>query len=203
MGKDRSLPFVRLSHTLNRTPTGKRTATPAKRAARYFAFANDRKAEREAKQRGAWYGPGGTTHDHQAVLAWAAAQAKTHAYTFQALLSVPEGRLGAEDFARAMKEGQEIDDWRLLAHNDTAYSHAHVLFFRDSRLERERFAGWHRRIRRELAALEEAALQAGQRSAVDGLAAEEGHGRPAQEADGAGLDSRAVESTMDGGWELG
>lgn len=169
------LPFVRLTYSRNRTPRGKRTATPARRAARYFAFGHGREAARGAEQRGRWVGPDGRTHDHEAVLAWIAAQAREHVYTFQALLSVPEGRLRAEDFTRAMQEGKTIDDWRLLSHDDTAYSHAHVLFFRNSRLDKESFAGWQERVRRELAALEAASLRAGERSVVAQLSAERGH----------------------------
>lgn len=168
---NKQLPFVRITYTSNRTPTGRRTATPARKAARYFAFANDREAEQSAEQRGRWYGPDGRTHDHEAVLSWIAAQAREHAYTFQALLSAPEGRLRAEEFSRAMQEGKYIADWRLLAHDDTAYSHAHVLFFRNSRLDKESFADWRERVRRELArqglaALETASVQAGERSVV-------------------------------------
>lgn len=197
------LPFVRLTYSLNRTPTGKRTATPARRAARYFAFGHGREAARGAEQRGRWVGPDGQAHDHEAVLAWAAAQARDHAYTFQALLSVPEGRLRAEDFARAMQEGQTIDDWRLLSHDDTAYSHAHVLFFRNSRLDKESFAGWQERVRRELAALEAASLQAGERSVVARLSAEEGPGAPAQQPESAGAARQGEELDVAGGLELG
>jgi len=153
--KGRSLPFVRLSYALNRTPTGRRTATPARKAARYFAFGKDRQAEREGEQRGEWYGPDGQIHTHEEVLAWAAGQAKEHQYTFQALLSVPEGRLRPADFTLALQEARYIDSWRLMSHEDTAHSHAHVLFFRDGRMEKEVFADWHQQIRHHLAALEE------------------------------------------------
>lgn len=199
----RPLPFVRLTYTLNRTPTGKRTATPARRAARYFAFGNDREAEHGAEQRGRWYGPDRKTHDHEAVLAWIAAQAREHAFTFQALLSVPEGRLQAEDFSRAMQEGKTIDDWRLLSHDDTAYSHAHVLFFRNSRLDKEVFADWHERVRRELAAIEAASLRAGERSVVAQLSAEERHGTPAQQPESPDAARQVEEPDMAGGLELG
>lgn len=197
------LPFVRLTYTLNRTPTGKRTATPARRAARYFAFGNDREAEHGAEQRGRWVGPNGKTHDHEAVLAWAAAQARDHAYTFQALLSVPEGRLQAEDFSRAMQEGETIDDWRLLSHDDTAYSHAHVLFFRNSRLDKASFADWRERVRRELAALEAASLRAGEQSAVAQLSAEERQGTPGQQTESPDAARQVEEPDMAGGLELG
>jgi len=169
------LPFVRLTYSRNRTPRGKRTATPARRAARYFAFGHGREAAHGGEQRGRWFGPDGRTHDHEAVLAWIAAQARQHVYTFQALLSVPDGRLQAEDFTRAMQEGKTIDDWRLLSHDDTAYSHAHVLFFRNSRLDKASFAGWQERVRRELAALEAASMRAGERRVVAQLSTERGH----------------------------
>jgi hypothetical protein len=200
---NKPLPFVRMTYTPNRTPTGRRTATPAKRAAHYFAFANDREAAQGAEQRGRWYGPDGQTHDHEAVLAWVAARARDHAYTFQALLSVPEGRLRAEDFSRAMQEGKTIDDWRLLTHDDTAYSHAHVLFFRNSRLDKEVFADWHDRVRRELAALEAASLQAGERSVVAQLSAEERHGAPTQQEESADAVRPVEELDMAGGLEPG
>lgn len=199
----RPLPFVRLTYTPNRTPTGKRTATPARRAARYFAFGNDREAAHGAEQRGRWYGPDGQTHDHEAVLAWITARARDHAYTFQALLSVPEGRLQAEDFSRAMQEGKTIDDWRLLSHDDTAYSHAHVLFFRNSRLDKEVFADWRERVRRELAAIEAASLRAGERSVVAQLSAEERHGAPAQRPESPDAARQVEELDVAGGLELG
>lgn len=199
------LPFVRLTYVANRTPTGRRTATPARRAARYFAFGHDREAAPDAEQRGRWVGPGGQTHDHEAVLAWIAAQAREHVYTFQALLSVPEGRLQAEDFSRAMQEGKTIDDWRLLSHDDTAYSHAHVLFFRNSRLDKESFAGWQERVRRELAALEAASMRAGERSVVAQLSAD-GHREGAQTVENpheGGRVNAADLDRADGGLEPG
>lgn len=200
---DSPLPFVRLTYTSNRTPTGRRTSTPARRAARYFAFGNAREAAHGAEQRGRWYGPDGKRHDHEAVLAWIAAQARDHAYTFQALLSVPKGRLRAEDFSRAMQEGKTIDDWRLLTHDDTAYRHAHVLFFRDGRLDKEVFADWHERVRRELAALEAASLQAGERSAVAQLSTEERHEAPAQRLESPEAARQVEELHMVVGLELG
>jgi hypothetical protein len=153
--KERRLPFVRLSYASNRTATGRRTATPARKAARYVAFGRDRQAETEGKQRGEWYGPDGQIHAHEEVLTWATAQARRYQYTFQALLSVPEGRLRATDYGRALHEARYIESWRLMSHEDTGHSHAHVLFFRDGRMDREVFADWHEQIRRQLATLEE------------------------------------------------
>lgn len=153
MRKVRSLPIVRLEHRRNRTPTGKRTATPARKAANYFAFG--RKA---SQQRGDWLGPGGQRHPHDAVLAWAHSQARQHEHTFQALLSVPQARLTGQDYVHALEASGQAAGWRLVAHNDTSYSHAHVLFFRDRRLSRDEFDQWQAQVKQALRALEEKRL---------------------------------------------
>ena len=55
--------------------------------------------------------------------------------------------------------GSQAQDWRMVVHDDTAYSHAHVLFFGDRRVEKERYLAWRERIQEELAALEERRLE--------------------------------------------
>ena len=45
-----------------------------------------------------------------------------------------------------------------MVHNDTAYSHAHVLFFRDRRLPREEFDQWQAQVQEALLALEDKRL---------------------------------------------
>ena len=160
MGKARPLPVVRLQHSRNRTPTGKRTGTPARQAAVYFAFGQVNKAANQAtkQQRGDWLGPGGERHTHEAVMAWAHGQARQHEHTFQALLSVPQARLTGQDYVRALEAAGQTAGWRLVVHNDTAYSHAHVLFFRDRRLPRAEFEQWQAQVQQALLTLEEKRL---------------------------------------------
>lgn len=146
-------PIVRLQHTPNRTPTGKRTATPARKAANYFAFGRDTN-QADGKQRGEWLGPSGQPHQHDDVLDWAQNQARHHEHTFQALLSVPQARLTGKDYAHALEEAKQIEEWRMVVHNDTHYSHAHVLFFRDQRLPRVQFEQWQAQVQQELILLE-------------------------------------------------
>lgn len=148
------LPVARLTYHINRSPSGRHSARPARRWATYFAFGRDREAMAAGRQRGQWYGPEGQQHSHKEVLEWAESQAKEFRYTWQALLSVPEGRLTPTDFTQALQAGGLIEDWRLVVHDDTDYSHSHVLFFRDRRLDHEQFTRWHDRVRDELAALE-------------------------------------------------
>lgn len=155
---DRPLPFIGVRMHENRTPTGRRTSTPAKRAALYFAFGRDKQAQLEGRQRGEWLGPDGRSQSHDQVMAWAKQEALGHRYTCQAILSVPQGELTPEQFCRAMGQGGEISDWRLIAHQDTQHSHAHVLFFRDKRLDKETFLSWQTDVRTELARLEQQQL---------------------------------------------
>ena len=99
------LPFVRLTYVANRTPTGRRTATPARRAARYFAFGHDREAAPDAEQRGRWVGPGGQTHDHEAVLAGLQRRREARLHLSGAALGARRPAAGG-GFSRAMQEGR-------------------------------------------------------------------------------------------------
>lgn len=153
-------PFIGVRMHENRTPTGRRTSTPAKHAALYFAFGRDKKAELEGKQRGEWLGPDGRIQSHDKVMAWARQEALSHRYTFEAILSVPQGELPPDAFCRAMQQGSAISDWRLMAHRDTKHRHAHVLFFRDKRLDKETFLSWQTAVRAELARLEQQQIKA-------------------------------------------
>lgn len=164
------IPFIGVRTHRNRTPAGRRTATPARRAARYLAFGSERQAGQTAEPRGQWLGPDGRVRSHEAVLAWAREGALRHRYTFQAVLSVQQGALEPEEFAQAMEKGGLISDWRLMVHRDTDYRHAHVLFFRDHRFQKETFLGWQEQVREELARLEEQQLSS--HAAQEGVAQE-------------------------------
>ncbi|MCZ7673830.1 MAG: hypothetical protein M5U34_45275 [Chloroflexi bacterium] len=102
------IPFINVRTQENRTPTGRRTSTPAKRAALYYAYGNqrnvgDKEAQLEGRQRGEWLGPDGRIHTQEEVMAWVKAKAMEHRYTFQGILSVPEGELTAAEFGQAMQ----------------------------------------------------------------------------------------------------
>lgn len=168
-------PITRVRHTRNRTPTGKRTATPARKAATYIAFGKDKQDQIAGRQRGTWIGPGGRQHSHEATVSWAEGQARQQDQTFHALLSVPKGRLTATDYTRALEQAGQIPDFRLMVHNDTTYSHAHVLFFRGKRLDKESYLRWQEQVQRELAAAEQKQL-AGQTAEQEAAVQQESPG---------------------------
>lgn len=181
----RPIPFIGVRVHGNRTAVGRRSSTAARRAARYFAYGRERRLgqamDREA-QRGEWYGPDGKKRSHEEVMGWIRKEALQHKYTFETILSVQEGALTAADFTGAMRQGGEVESWRLMVHEDTDYRHAHVLFFGDKRLAKEAFLNWQQRVREELSRLEERQL--------DGQAWQ-------QETD------VALDATRAKGWEVG
>lgn len=161
MNNNRPNPIVRVQRVRNRTQTGKRTSKPARKAAKYFAYGRDVRSQAEGlqkQQRGQWMGPAGQPYSHEEALRWAQEMAKMHEYTFQALLSVPQGRLTAQDYGQALTQAGILPDWRLVVHNDTAFSHAHVLFFRDGRIEKEQYLRWLAEVRQALAISEQQRL---------------------------------------------
>lgn len=160
MTDEHPIPFIGVRLHENRTPTGRRTSTPAKHAVLYFAYGRERQNQLEEKQRGEWLGPDGRVHTHAAVMAWAKEAALNHRYTFEALLCVQQGELTPEQFCQAMGQSREIGDWRLVSHQDTDYRHAHVLFFGDKRLDKTTFLAWQTAVRQELARLEQQQLAA-------------------------------------------
>jgi hypothetical protein len=147
-------PFVRIQLQENRTPTGRRTATPARRAARYIAYGQDREAREAGRQRGIWLGPDGRAHSHEAVLDWARREGVNYRYTGHVVLSPPQDILTPAHFCRAMAASGEIASWRLMAHDDTRFRHAHVLFFREERIPKARYLAWHARMQQALTRLE-------------------------------------------------
>jgi len=159
MRKKIGVPFIGVRLHENRTPTGRRTQTPAKRAALYVAYGSGRTpAGKEARltgsQRGEWLSPDGRVQPHDEVMAWLRAESFRHRYTFETLLSVRDGDLTGEAFCKAMGQGEAVSDWRLMMHNDTNNSHAHVLFFGDKRMDKKAFLAWQADVRTELVAQE-------------------------------------------------
>lgn len=151
-------PFIGVQMHENRTATGRRSSTPAKQATLYFAYGREQQNQFEGKQRGEWWGPDGRIHEHETVMAWAKQEALRHRYTFQAILSVPQAELNPEQFCQAMAQSQEISEWRLMMHQDTKHRHAHVLFFRDKRLDKKSFLAWQTAVRQELSRMEQQQL---------------------------------------------
>lgn len=158
MSHKTSPPFIGLRMHKNQSVTGRRSSTPAKQVATYFAYGRQKQNQLDAKQRGEWWGPDGRVHDHRAVMAWAKEAAMRHRYTFQAVLSVPQAQLTGEQFCQAMGQSGEIAEWRLMPHADTAHCHAHVLFFREKRLDKNSFLAWQTAVREELSKLEQQQL---------------------------------------------
>lgn len=187
--RGQAVPFIGVRMHRNRAAGGRRSSNAARRAALYVAFGRARQARQQAEgsvpQRGIWYGPDGKQRTHEAVMGWVRRQALQNEYAFETILSVQQGALSAQDFNQALRQGGVIERWRLMVHDDTAYRHAHVLFFGEQRMDKEAFVAWQQRVREELLRREQRQLQG------------EAWGQEA-----AGVESEVVRAKKQG-WEVG
>ncbi|MCB8929273.1 MAG: hypothetical protein H6652_27020 [Ardenticatenaceae bacterium] len=151
MSKSKTTNIVRMDWLTNRTPTGKRSATKARKLAQYFALGRGREKEQELRsQRGQWLDQDGRACAHQEVLQWVRQQGMSHELTHQFILSVKETQLTAEAFNRAMAAGGPLfPEWRLIQHEDTRYPHAHALAFgqQEVHIKSEAFQAWWQGVR--------------------------------------------------------
>jgi hypothetical protein len=85
-----------------------------------------------------------------------------------------------------------------MMHQDTQHCHAHVLFFRDKRLDKETFLSWQTDVRAELARQEQQQLN--DQSARQEMGLEAGQTR-GQELAVSASSAQALRSAK--GWEVG
>jgi hypothetical protein len=152
MSKAKSI--VRMESFPNCTPTGRSSATGARKLAMYLGYGRGRRAEQEQRaQRGQWLDQKGRNPSHQEVTEWVQQQGKENHYTHQFILSVKDFQLTPEAFNRAMAAGGGLfSEWRLICHNDSNYSHAHAVVFgkQEVMLKSEAFKEWWREVRQAL-----------------------------------------------------
>lgn len=167
MSNSKTTNIVRMDWLYNRTPTGRRSATKARKLAQYFALGRGREKEQALRpQRGQWLDQAGRPCSHEAVLNWVRQQGMSHELTHQFILSVKETELTPEAFNRAMAAGGPLfSEWRLIPHVDTRYPHAHALAFsqQEVHIKSAAFQAWWQGVRealeREQAAARELQLE--------------------------------------------
>lgn len=146
MSKSKATNIVRMDWLRNRTPTGRRSATKARRLAQYLAFGRGRLQEQmERPQRGKWLDESGQIISHENVLQWVKARGMENLFTQQFILSVKDAALTPEAFNRAMSAGGDLfPEWRLIQHEDSRHPHAHALAFgqEEIRIKSEAFRQW-------------------------------------------------------------
>lgn len=154
MRKSKTNNIVRMDWLRNRTPTGKRSATKARKLALYLAFGRGRRQEQmERPQRGQWLNEAGKVVPHEEVLQWVKEQGMENLYTRKFILSVKDAALTPEAFNRAMSAGGDLfSEWRLIQHDDSRYPHAHALAFGQEKvhIKSEAFRQWWLNVRRAL-----------------------------------------------------
>ncbi len=160
--------ILRLQSHENRTKTGRPSATVTRKIANYLAYGRGRPAQQQQREpRGIWLDQNSKVRAHDEVIAWVEQAGKAQRYTHQLILSVKDEWLNPETYNRALAAGGPFfSKWRLMAHTDTSYSHAHVIAFGDKqfRFKSESFRDWWLTVRQALETEREAALA--QRTAV-------------------------------------
>ena len=144
------MPIANLRYFANRTVAGNPTAAHVGRSLGYYTYGLKSEAElNDYEPRGVWHSSEGAV-DYEDVQEWAAEQALAHKYTYTAVLSVAEGELTPEAYGEAVEDS--VADYRLIQHEDTAYDHAHVLFFSDRVWGRAQTRAWSAAVNQALEA---------------------------------------------------
>ena len=160
--------ILRLKWHENRTKTGRPSATVTRKIANYLAYGRGRPSQQQQREpRGTWLDQNSQVRAHDEVIAWVQAEGKAQRYTHQLILSVKDEWLTPEAYNRALAAGGPFfSEWRLMAHTDTSYSHAHVITFGEKqiRFKSESFRDWWLTVRQALETEREVALA--QRTAV-------------------------------------
>ncbi len=142
------LAIVRGERMANKSAKGKPSYAQMKGLMNYIAYGRyEDRFDQETQQRGLWLDHNGNPAAHEETLHWAKEKVHRYSYehTYQLLLSTRYGGLTAADFSHVLQQGSELSDmreWRLMMHQDTQHRHAHVLFFRDKRLDKKSFLTW-------------------------------------------------------------
>ena len=171
MNKTRATNIVRMDWLSNRTPSGRRSATKARKLAQYFALGRGREKEQELRpQRGVWLDQAGRPCSHEEVLQWVRQQGMSHEMTYQFILSVKETQLTEEAFNQAMAAGGPLfAEWRLISHDDSRYPHAHALAFGNQpvQIKSEAFQSWWQAVRQALEREQAAAIEMQREQALE------------------------------------
>lgn len=154
--------ILRMESFRNRTPTGRTSATAARKLTMYLGFGRGREQEQVQRPlRGLWHDETGRILRHQDVLMWAIEQAKSQEYTYQFILSTKYADLDEEEYIQALQAGGKLfPNWRLMRHEDGGYPHAHVLVFSDKEIwiKDPAFQAWCQQVRSILEQLQEQVL---------------------------------------------
>lgn len=169
--------IVRLESFPNRTPTGRPSATAARKLTMYLGYGRGKEQEQVQRPlRGLWHDEKGNILRHQDVLMWVIEQGKQNEYTYQFILSTKFADLDEDEYTKALQAGGEMfPTWRLLRHEDGGYPHAHVLAFGDKeiRIKDPAFQEWCQKVRGALEQIQDHYLDMHKKQAMEMMLAEE------------------------------
>jgi hypothetical protein len=149
-----------------RTKKGNVSRSAVKKAV-YYAMFGHPEHNPDQLPRGEWFSSAGV-EKHGHVLNWAEGSAVNHPYCYRLVLSLKEGQMRPEDFVTALQQDSQglFQDFRLVVHEDTQHTHAHVLAFRDKTLSKQEFYQWKKEVGSCLVELEQMRLQEAEQARV-------------------------------------
>ena len=154
------LAIVRGERIDNVSAKGGRSYAQVRGLLQYIAYGHHgEQLGQDPRQRGVWLDQTGRPHSHEAVQGWAKEKVHRFEYdhTYQLLLSTRDGGLISAEFNQAMQQGSDISqvqEWRLMVHDDTDHQHAHAILFSRDRLSPTQYKEWQQTMQSELAHLQ-------------------------------------------------
>ncbi len=139
--------IARMQYFRNQAQGGTPSTSKIQRSLYYYGYGTPDKRKGN-ETRGDWYDQSGAVRPYGTALAWAKGTALHNKYTYTLLLSVKDIWPTPEAFVSVMQHSKPpFSQWRLIAHDDTGYAHAHVIAFSDRILPKREVVGWSSRAR--------------------------------------------------------
>jgi hypothetical protein len=156
---DHRAAITNVRYDKTRTKKGNVSRSAVKKAV-YYAMFGHPEHNPDQLPRGEWFSSAGV-EKHGHILNWAEGSAVNHPYCYRLVLSLKEGQMRPEDFVAALQKDTQnlFADFRLVVHEDTQHTHAHVLAFRDKTLSKQEFYQWKKEVGRCLVELEQVRLK--------------------------------------------
>ena len=155
--------IVRLQQFKNHTRTGRPSATGVRKLAMYIAYGRGGVREQvERPQRGQWLGEKGQAISHEKVMIWVQQEVKNQVMTYEFILSFYTVHLTPASYWHALQAHQPpFGEWRLLCHDDTNHSHAHLIAFgvKEIEIKEPAFQEWCQAVRHALAHYQDIQLE--------------------------------------------
>lgn len=147
--------IVRGDRIANRSQKGNPAFAKARGLIQYIAYGHYQFDKPQEQERGQWLDHNGQEQSHDAILRWAKEKVhqRGYEYTYQLLLSTRHSLVQEQDFNYVLYQGSgisQVNEWRMMLHEDTDNQHAHVVLFRQEALSQAQYKAWQQTMQQSL-----------------------------------------------------